>query len=179
MKILISEEQLRSGVERLAAEIRKHYEERPLTIVGVLIGSIVFLADLIRRLDMPLRVELVQARSYRDGSSRAGTAGDQHGIAFLRRSRPGRAAGRRHLRHRQHPLGTAAADRRARPGKRPHRGLLRKEGRCQVPIKPDFVGFDIPNTFVVGYGLDYRDTYRNLPYVAVWSRRKLIEERSR
>jgi len=45
--------------------------------------------------------------------------------------------------------------------------LLRKQGRCEVSLKPDFVGFDIPNEFVVGYGLDYNDQYRNLPYVAV------------
>jgi hypoxanthine phosphoribosyltransferase len=45
--------------------------------------------------------------------------------------------------------------------------LLRKSGQSQVPIKPDFVAFDIPDAFVVGYGLDYRDRYRNLPYVAV------------
>jgi hypoxanthine phosphoribosyltransferase len=45
--------------------------------------------------------------------------------------------------------------------------LLRKQGRCEVSLKPDFVGFDIPNEFVVGYGLDYNDQYRNLPYLAV------------
>ena len=72
MKILLTEEQLRQGIERLAEEIRQHYQGRPLTIVGVLIGSVVFLADLIRRLDMPLRVDLVQARSYRNGGTRPG-----------------------------------------------------------------------------------------------------------
>ena len=72
MKTLLSEEELQEGIRRLAEEIRGHYDGRPLTIVGVLIGSVVLLADLIRLLDMPLRVGLVQARSYARGSTRPG-----------------------------------------------------------------------------------------------------------
>ena len=72
MKTLISEEQLRQGIDRIATEICEHYRGRPLTIVGVLIGSVVFLSDLIRRLDLPLRLDLVQAASYRGGSTRPG-----------------------------------------------------------------------------------------------------------
>ena len=72
MKTLLTEEQLRQGIDRLAGEIRQHYQGRPLTIVGVLIGSVVLLADLIRRLDNPLRVELIQARNHRQGSTRPG-----------------------------------------------------------------------------------------------------------
>ena len=72
MKPLINEEQLRQGIDRIAAEIFEHYRGRPLTIVGVLIGSVVFLSDLIRRLNLPLRLDLVQARSYRGGSTRPG-----------------------------------------------------------------------------------------------------------
>ena len=72
MKTLLSEDQLREGIGRLAGEIQKHYQGKPLTIVGVLIGSVVLLADLIRMLDLPLRVEMVQARSYRGPSTRPG-----------------------------------------------------------------------------------------------------------
>ncbi len=68
MKVILNEDQLREGIRRMAGEIRQHYEGRPLTIVGVMIGSIVLLADLIRQLDIPLRVELVQARSYRNST---------------------------------------------------------------------------------------------------------------
>ncbi len=57
--------------------------------------------------------------------------------------------------------------------------LLRKAGQSQVPIKPDFVGFDIPDAFVVGYGLDYRDRYRNLPYLAVLEPDEMKEEPGR
>ena len=57
--------------------------------------------------------------------------------------------------------------------------LLQKEGQCKVDLKPDFVGFTIPNEFVVGYGLDYRDRYRDLPYVAALEPSELAEESSR
>ncbi|MGA2033965.1 MAG: hypoxanthine phosphoribosyltransferase [Thermoguttaceae bacterium] len=166
MQTLITEEQLRQGIERLAGEIRQHYQQRPLTIIGVLIGSIVFLVDLIRRLDMPLRVDLVQARSYRSGSTKPGTlainldvlSSDVHGREVLLID---------DIFDTGHTLSEllpqiddlGATNVRSAV-------LLRKAGRCQVAMQPDFVAFDIPDAFVVGYGLDFRDMYRNLPYVA-------------
>ena len=71
MKILLDETQLKAGVDRLAREINDSYQGRPLTIVGVLTGSIVLLADVIRKLEMPLRVGVVQTSSY-DGTRRGG-----------------------------------------------------------------------------------------------------------
>ena len=166
MKTLITEEQLSAGVQRVAAEIRKHYEGRPLTIVGVLIGSIVFLADLIRRIDLPLRVELVQARSYRGASTRPGSL--VINLDLLSTDVRGRDVlmiddifdtGNTlwELLPQIDDLGPASVRTAV---------LLRKDGRCEVPMKPHHVAFDIPNVFVVGYGLDYQDSYRNLPYVA-------------
>src|SRR5687768_5491471 len=72
VKTLLSQDQLREGVRRLAGDVSRCYEGRPLTIVGVLTGSLVVLADLIRHLEMPLRVGLVQARSYRGAATRPG-----------------------------------------------------------------------------------------------------------
>src|SRR5438445_13852018 len=69
MRVLISEEEIRKRVDAVAADIAKAYEGQPLTIVGVLTGCLVFLADLIRRLDLPLRVALVQASSYRGATT--------------------------------------------------------------------------------------------------------------
>ena len=166
MKTLITEEQLRQGIDRIAAEIRQQYQDRPLTIVGVLIGSVVFLSDLIRRIDLPLRLELVQARSYRGGSTRPGPL--VLNLDLLSCDVRGRDVllvddifdtGNTlwELLPQIDELGPASVRTAV---------LLRKEGRCEVPIKPHHVAFDIPNTFVVGYGLDYRDMYRNLPYVA-------------
>lgn len=143
-----------------------HYEGRPLTIVGVLIGSVVFLADLIRRIDLPLRLELVQARSYRGNSTRPGPlvlnldllSSDVRGRDVLLVDDifdTGNTLWE--LVPQIDDLGPVSVRTAV---------LLRKEGRCEVPMKPNYVAFDIPNVFVVGYGLDYQDMYRNLPYVA-------------
>ena len=166
MKTLLTEQQIDEGIRRLAGEIRRHYEGRPLTIVGVLIGSLVLLADLIRLLDMPLRVELVQARSYLPGSTHPGPlvinldllTGDVRGRHVLLIDDifdTGNTLWE--LVPQIDELGPASVRSAV---------LLRKQGRCEVNFAPDFVAFEIPDVFVVGYGLDYRDLYRNLPYVA-------------
>ena len=167
MKTLLTEEQLSQRVQCLAAELRQHYQDRPLTIIGVLIGSIVFLVDLIRRLDLPLRVHLVSARSHPHGSTRPGPlvidldllSSDVRGRDVLLVD---------DIFHTGNTLWELLPqiDEMGATSVR-SAVLLRKSGQSQVPIKPDFVGFDIPDAFVVGYGLDYRDKYRNLPYVAV------------
>ncbi len=166
MKTLLTEEQLGEGIRRMAGEIKKHYEGRPLTIVGVMIGSIVLLADLIRLLDLPLRVELVQARSYRGGGTRPGPL--VISVDLLSESIQSRDVllvddifdtGRTlwELIPQIDELGPTSVRSAV---------LLWKEGRSEVAMKPDFAAFTIPNEFVVGYGLDYRDQYRNLPHLA-------------
>jgi hypoxanthine phosphoribosyltransferase len=167
MKALLTEEQLRQGIARLAEEIRKHYADKPLTLVGVLIGSIVLLADLIRLLDIPFRVELVQARRGPKGTVQPGPL--VFDSALLMSDIRGR-----HVLLVDDIFHTGNTIWELIPqldelGPESVRVavLLRKEGQCRVPKQPDFVGFDIPNGFVVGYGLDYEDRYRNLPYVAM------------
>jgi hypoxanthine phosphoribosyltransferase len=167
MKTLLTEEQLREGIGRLAAEIQKQYQGKPLTIVGVLIGSVVLLADLIRLLDLPLCVEMVQARSYRGNSTKPGplvvnlellSTGIQGRNVLLVDDIFDTGHTLWELIPQIDELGPSSVRSAV---------LLQKEGRCEVSMKPDFVGFTIPNEFVVGYGLDYRDQYRNLPYLAV------------
>lgn len=176
MKTLLSETQLQEGIRRLADQIAQHYGDRPLTIVGVMIGSIVVLADLIRLLKMPLRVELVQARSYRQDSTRPGPlvlnldllSGDVQGREVLLVDDifdTGRTLWE--LIPQLDELG---------PANLRTAVLLRKQGRCEVPMQPDFVAFDIPDAFVVGYGLDYNDLYRNLPYVAALEPQEITQE---
>lgn len=165
LKLLLSQEQIRSGVERLAAQIGAHYEKRPVTIIGVLTGSVVLLADLIRLLDMPLRVGVVQARSYRGAATTAGKL-------IVHDDLLPDVRGREVLLvddifdtgHTLWQLVTQLDE--LGPHSVRSAVLLRKAGRRQVAMQPDHVGFDIPNEFVVGYGLDYADAYRNLPYVA-------------
>lgn len=175
MKPLLDEHEIRAGVERLAGAIGRHYAGRPLTIICVLTGSMVLVADLIRRLDLPLRVGLVTARSYRGGATSPGALTIN---ADMLPDIEGR-----------HVLvvddifdtgQTLAALLKQLSSLRPSSVrsavLLRKLGRQQVPIVPDYIGFDIPDRFVVGYGLDYNDLYRNLPYVAVLEADDLAEE---
>lgn len=167
MKTLLTEEQLHAGIRRMADEIEAHYRGRPLTIIGVLIGSVVLLADLIRMLNIPLRVDLVQARSYRGDNTRPGPLAIN--IELLNSSVQGRDVlliddifDTGHTLWELVPQIDELGPQSVRTAV-----LLRKQGRCEVAMKPDFVAFDIPDAFVVGYGLDYSDQYRNLPYLAV------------
>jgi hypoxanthine phosphoribosyltransferase len=176
MKTILTEEQLREGIRRLASEIQKHYEGKPLTIVGVLIGSVVLLADLIRLLPIPLKVEMIQARSDGGNSARPGPL-------VIDSDRISSAIRGRHVLLVDDIFDTGHTlwdlipqiDELGPSGVRSV-VLLQKEGRCQVSMKPDFVGFTIPNEFVVGYGLDYRDQYHNLPYLAALEPSELGEE---
>lgn len=165
VKPLLSEDEIRAGVGRLAKQILDRYAPHPLTIIGVLTGSVVFLADLIRRLDLPLRVGVVQARSYRGEATTPGPLTIDAGLMPDIRGRDVLLID--DIFDTGHTLFELIALVGALGPSSVHSAvLLRKKGRQQVEFQPDFVGFDIPNEFVVGYGLDYRDAYRNLPYVA-------------
>jgi hypoxanthine phosphoribosyltransferase len=165
VKQLLGEEQIQGGVARLAGQIADHYAGRPLTVIGVLTGSVVLVADLIRRLDLPLRVGVIQARSYRGRDTLPGP------LAIDRSMLPD-IKGRDVLLvddilDTGHTL-AALVEQVAALEPRSVRSavLLRKLGRQQVEFEPDYVAFEIPDVFVVGYGLDYQDAYRHLPYVA-------------
>ena len=106
---------------------------------------------------------VIQARSYRGAATQPRHIGDQR-LDAARHPRSRRAAGRRHLRHRPHAGGAARADSTLGPRSRALGGAVAQEGRQEVAIRPDHVAFEIPDVFVVGYGLDYQDAYRNLPY---------------
>lgn len=166
MKLLLSEQQIRDGVQRLAAEVSEHYADRPLTILGVLTGSLVLVADLIRQLDLPLRVDVVQARSYRGNAT-------SPGALTINADLLPDVTGRDVLLiddifDTGHTLEALVANLESH-GPRSVRSavLLRKRERQEVEYEPDHVAFDIPNEFVVGYGLDFQDAYRHLPYIAM------------
>ena len=148
----------------MSAEIAQTYGDQPLTIVGVLTGSVVLLADVIRQLSMPLRVGVVQASSYR-GATRRGP------LVINSDLMPGIANHDVLVLDDIFDTGNTLVELLSlmdKLGPKSIRAavLLRKVGQQEVDLEPDFVGFDIPNEFVVGYGLDYQDEYRNLPYVA-------------
>lgn len=159
----------------MAKEIDAAYDGRPVTIIGILTGSLMLLADLIRLLHMPMRVGVIQASSYR-GTQRGEltiqaalmpdvTQRDVLLVDDIFDTGHTLAAVVRQLASLQATSVRTAV-------------LLRKEGRQLVAMQPDFVGFSIPDEFVVGYGLDYQDEYRNLSFVAALEAADLAEPTS-
>jgi len=165
MKILFDQEQIRQGITQLGSKLNEQYGQSPITVVAIMTGSLVMLADLIRCLEMPLRISLIRASSYRGGIS----SGELHVEELQRLDIQDRDVlliddifdtGKTLL-----EVSKRLED--LRPRSLKTAVFLNKQGTSQVQVKPDYSVFDIPNKFVVGYGLDYDDYYRNLPYVAV------------
>ena len=166
MKILITEDRIRERVDALGAEIAADFDGRPLTVVGVLTGCLLFLADMVRRMNHPTQIALIQASSYRGTATSPGHLVIKDEMLSDIRGREillvddildtGNTITRlvAHLREK----GAATVKTCV---------LLRKRGRQTVPFEPDYVGFEIPDEFVIGYGLDYNDEYRHLPFIAV------------
>ncbi|QJW97929.1 hypoxanthine phosphoribosyltransferase [Frigoriglobus tundricola] len=168
MQVLIPADRIHARVSEMATEIAHAYEGKAVTVVGVLTGCLIFTADLIRRIDLPLRVAFVTASSYRGPTT-------VPGLLEIRDDLLPDVAGKHVLllddildtgktltRVVAHLIDRGAAS--VKVGV-----LLRKIGRQEVPFEPDFVGFTIPDKFVVGYGLDFNDEYRHLPYIGVFS----------
>ena len=166
MKILLPEDQILDRVRALGRQIEADYQGKALTIVAVLTGSLVLLADLIRQIHLPLRVDLLQASSYKGATT-------TRGVLVVNESFTPDVAGRDVLLlddilDTGHTLATLVHRMNERGATSVRTAvLLRKRGRQEVHIEPDYCGFEIPDAFVVGYGLDYNDDYRHLPYVAV------------
>jgi hypoxanthine phosphoribosyltransferase len=168
MDVLISAEKIHARLDELATEMARVYNGKPVTVVGILNGCLMFVADVIRRIDLPLRVAFITASSYRGNATTAGK------LAIRDELLPditGRHVlllddildtGKTLTRVVAHLIDRGAAS--VKVGV-----LLRKIGRQEVPFEPDFVGFTIPDKFVVGYGLDFDDEYRHLPYIGVLS----------
>jgi hypoxanthine phosphoribosyltransferase len=164
-EVLVSEEQLRQRLDELARQIQQDYDGKDPTMVAVLTGSLIFVADLLRRLPIPLRLDYIGVSSYR-GETR--TTGELVVTKALRLDVRGRDVlvvddildtGQTLVKVRD--IIDAAGPRSLK-----FCVLLEKDVPHRDNFKADYVGFHIPNKFVVGYGLDYRERYRNLPYVA-------------
>jgi len=165
---LISEEAIRDRVDELAARISHDYRERlvdggDLLLVGVLRGAFIFLSDLSRRLTVPCAVDFIAVSSYEDGA----TAGEVRLVLDVRAT----------LRDRHVLVVEDIVDtgwtldyllrtfRAREPASLAACALVRKPGRAEVDVPVDYLGFDIPDAWVVGYGLDYADRHRTLPYI--------------
>jgi hypoxanthine phosphoribosyltransferase len=163
--VLITEEQIASRVRGLSREIERDYRNRELVVVSLLNGTVMFLADLIRHLSLPLRLDFIGVSSYGSGTE----SGD---LVFTKELRID-------VRGRDVLLVDDILD----TGKTLHRVvgklralkprairtcvLLDKTARRVEPVKAHYVGFVIPDFFVVGYGLDFSERYRNLPFVGI------------
>lgn len=162
---MISAKEIAARIEYLADEIRREFEStEKLVVVGLLRGSFVFIADLVRELDLNVEVDFLEASSYGDGmeSSRE--------VRILKDLR-GEIAGRDVLVVEdivdtgftlKHVVGLLQS---REPKKMRTIALLDKPTRREVDIKADWTGFEIPDEFVVGYGIDYAQRNRNLPYI--------------
>lgn len=166
MRVLITEDEIARRVRELGAAISADYAGRSLTVLGVLTGSIILLADLIRATTVPLRVALISASSY--GGTRT-TPGELQINSSLLPDLRGRDVlvlddifdtGRT-------MQGLLQALQAYSPASVRTAVLLWKSDRTEVSFVPDYYGFQIPDEFVVGYGLDYNDEFRQLPYVGV------------
>lgn len=165
-EILYSEEDLREVVKRIGKQISEDYKDKNLFLVTVLKGSLVFMADLMRAIDIPCNIDFLAVSSYGSGTSTSGEVqvikdlncplADKDvlvvedildsgvTLSFLLKNLSAR--GPKSIR-----LCT----------------LLDKPERRKVDIHPDYVGMQVPDQFIVGYGLDYNEYYRNLPYIGI------------
>jgi hypoxanthine phosphoribosyltransferase len=165
VKRLIEADQIQAKVAQLGRQITEDYRDKPLTVVGVLTGSLVLVSDLIRSIDLPLRVAMIRASSYSGKTTVPGTlALDLSQIPDVR----GRHVlivddifdtGRTLAAVMRHSQAAQAATVRGAV-------LLWKERNREGDWNPDYFGFKIPDVFVVGYGLDYNDEFRSLPFIA-------------
>ena len=140
--VLVSEEQLKAKVAELGARISKDYEGKNLVLVSILKGSVVFMADLMRAVTIPCNIDFMVVSSY--GGSNTVTSG----LVKIIKDLDGDLSGK-------DPNSVKICT------------ILDKPSRRKADIQPDYEGFQVPDEFVVGYGLDYDEKYRNLPYVGV------------
>ena len=162
---MISAKAIAARVEALAAEITAYYQDcDKLVVVGLLRGSFVFIADLVRELDLPVEVDFLEASSYGDGME---SSREVRIFKDLRGAIEGRDVlvvediiDTGHTLHHVHDYLMTK-----KPARMRTIALLDKPARREVDFKPDWVGFAIPDEFVVGYGIDFAQRNRNLPYV--------------
>ena len=165
-EILIEEDVLQARIAELGQEISKEYEGRDLLLVGVLKGAVFFMADLMRELSVPCEIDFMAISSY-------GASTDSSGVVRILKDLDANIAGRdvlvvEDIIDSGLTLSYLMRSLKARkPASLEICALLTKPDRREIDVPVQFVGFEIPNKFVIGYGLDFAERYRNLPYVAV------------
>jgi len=173
-KVLFDEPAIHRRLDDMAAQISNDYRDRELTVIAVLHGSLMFVADLLRRIPLPLKLDCLSVASYHGKAQSSGE------VVFKQITLPD--VGGRDILVLDDILDsgfTLAAVRETLETARPHSiqicVLLSKKKPRAREVDADYVGFEIEDEFVVGYGLDFRKRYRNLPYIGVL-RRELLEQ---
>lgn len=165
-KVLISQQQLQEKIAEVGKKITADYQGKNLMLLGVLKGSVIFMADLMRNIDLPMNIDFMAVSSYGAGTKSTGVV---RIIKDLDKPIEGKDilivedildSGNTlfylsDLLRKRHPASLKICT------------LLDKPERRQADITPDYTCFTIPDEFVVGYGLDYAEHYRNLPYVGI------------
>jgi hypoxanthine phosphoribosyltransferase len=169
-EVLVQKDELEHRVRQLGAEISRDYEGQDLVLVGVLKGAVFFLSDLMRHIEIPCEVDFMAVASY-------GSSTDSSGVVRILKDLDAAIEGRDVLIVEdivdsgltlQYLLRSLGA---RNPGSLEVCALLTKPERRKVDLPTRYVGFEIPNKFAIGYGLDHAERYRNLPYVAALSGR--------
>ena len=165
-RVLVSEAKIKECVTRIGAAIARDYEDKDPLFVGVLRGSFVFFADLMKVCNIPSQLDFISASSYQSGTISSGVVKISYDV---KADLTGRNiilvedildSGNTLFNLKHHFMDRGAASVKICV-------LLDKPSRRTKPIIPDYCGFEIPDEFAVGYGLDYADRYRNLPYIGV------------
>ena len=168
--VMFTEAQIKKRVRELGREIRKVYGDGEFTIISIINGAVMFTADLMREIDNPVRLDCVRISSYGNRTTSVGTPQIVSSLTI--------DIARRHVLLIDDILDTgktitlvSGLVTKLGPASLRTCVLLDKVGRRQVPFDADFVGFKIPDKFVISYGLDFAERYRNLPCIGVLSPR--------
>ncbi len=166
-EILVTEEQLKTRVAELGAQISKDYEGKNLLLVSILKGAVVFMADIMRAVTIPCGIDFMVVSSYGNENTVS------TGLVKIIKDLDADLAGK-HVLIIEDIMDTGITLSNLMPMlemRNPESlkicSILDKPSRRKTNIQPDYKGFEVPDEFVVGYGLDYNETYRNLPYVGV------------
>ncbi len=162
LKILISRDEIAKAVNRLACEIKRDYQGKQPLLIGVLKGSFVFMADLIRQLDLPLELDFIRLSSYGAARGSSGKVRIVQGVKTRIKGRDVLVI--------EDIVDTGITTsflfdylRKRKPASLKLCALTDKPSRRRVPVSIDYLGLSLPNKFVVGYGLDFDQRFRNLP----------------
>jgi len=162
IKILIPRRKIAATVKKLAAEIQQDYADKNPLLIGILKGSFIFMSDLVRQINIPLEIDFIRLSSY-------GTKTCSSGTITLVHELPSRVQDR-HVLVVEDIIDTGLTTdflldylRKKGPASLKLCALTEKPSRRQTPTVIDYLGFSIPDKFVVGYGLDFSEKYRNLP----------------